>query len=199
MIFCARATRGRRLPSPGLMARPGVPVGGRVRKSRAVEDQSAPIPEESTSKLGGKGWVAWSSSCSRNAHDKNVLVQRAHSRINQATLEKEVWDLEDTRRVPSALPVWPVSLVPHVTHVSRQRNYARRKGQPRPLPSLSSPTHLIPTAKIECVGFLSKTWRKAGRFQAEIWRLSRINSVDCLHRQFSVSSLEWAHAVRVGS
>jgi hypothetical protein len=34
------------------MARLGVPVGGRVRKLRAVEDQSAPIPEEITSELG---------------------------------------------------------------------------------------------------------------------------------------------------
>jgi hypothetical protein len=33
-------------PSPGLMARLGVPVGGRVRKLRAVEDPSAPIPKE---------------------------------------------------------------------------------------------------------------------------------------------------------
>ena len=54
-------------PSPGLLARPGksiakqsegragekyLPVGGRVRKPRAVEDQSAPIPREITSKLG---------------------------------------------------------------------------------------------------------------------------------------------------
>ena len=53
MIFCARATRGLRRPSHGLMARLGVPVGGRVRKLRAVEDQSAPIPEETTSKLEG--------------------------------------------------------------------------------------------------------------------------------------------------
>ena len=30
-----------------------VPVGGWVRKLRAVEDQSAPIPEERMSKLGG--------------------------------------------------------------------------------------------------------------------------------------------------
>jgi len=66
MIFCARATRGRpstqlgtlslskaNSPRPGLMARLGlrraqssrVPVGGRVRKLRAVEDQSAPIPK----------------------------------------------------------------------------------------------------------------------------------------------------------
>ena len=35
------------------MARLGVPVGGRVRKPRAVEDQSAPIPEEIASELGG--------------------------------------------------------------------------------------------------------------------------------------------------
>jgi hypothetical protein len=48
----ARATRGRGLPSFGLMARLGVPVGGRVRRLRAVEDQSAPIPKEITSKLG---------------------------------------------------------------------------------------------------------------------------------------------------
>jgi hypothetical protein len=53
MIFFARATRGLRRPSHGLMARLGVPVGGRMRKSRAVEDQSAPIPEETTSELGG--------------------------------------------------------------------------------------------------------------------------------------------------
>ena len=53
IIFCARATRGLRRPSPGLLARLGVPVGGRVRKLRAVEDQSAPIPEEITSELRG--------------------------------------------------------------------------------------------------------------------------------------------------
>jgi len=57
MISCARATRGRGLPL-GLMARLGVPVGGRVRKLRAVEDQSAPIPEGTTSELGGRIYVA---------------------------------------------------------------------------------------------------------------------------------------------
>ena len=55
MIFCARATRGLRRPSLGLMARLGVPVGGRVRRTRAVEDQSAPIPEEKASKIGRIG------------------------------------------------------------------------------------------------------------------------------------------------
>ncbi|HJS66527.1 MAG TPA: hypothetical protein VJ760_04255, partial [Nitrospiraceae bacterium] len=38
------------------------------------------------------GGVAWPSSCSRNAHDKNVLVRRAQSRIDQATLESEIED-----------------------------------------------------------------------------------------------------------
>ena len=41
-------------PSLGLLARLGVPVGGRVRTLRAVEDQSALIPEETTSELGGR-------------------------------------------------------------------------------------------------------------------------------------------------
>ena len=70
-------------PSSGLMARPGksiakqsegrageeyLPVGGRVKKLRAVEDQSAPIPEKTTSELGGsgRGQTRWSP----------VLVQR---------------------------------------------------------------------------------------------------------------------------
>jgi hypothetical protein len=35
------------------MARLGVPVGGRVRKPRAVEDLSVPIPEKITKELGG--------------------------------------------------------------------------------------------------------------------------------------------------
>jgi len=43
------------------------------------------------------GRVAWSSSCSRNAHDQNVLVRRAHSRIDQATLEIEMGNWEDAR------------------------------------------------------------------------------------------------------
>ena len=77
----ARATRGRGLPSLGLMARLGVPVGGRVRRLRAVEDQSAPIPKEISSKLGGSIYI----------------VRCAHSRIDQATLEKETRNWEDAR------------------------------------------------------------------------------------------------------
>ena len=48
------------------MARLGVPVGGRVRKSRAVEDQSAPIPREITSKLGGITFTHSLRPCLRN-------------------------------------------------------------------------------------------------------------------------------------
>ena len=40
-----------------------------------------------TRDLRRMGRIAWPSSCSRNAHDKNVLVRRAQSRIDQATLE----------------------------------------------------------------------------------------------------------------
>ena len=45
--------------------------------------------------LGRVRRAAWPSSCSRNAHDKNVLVRRAQSRIEQATLENELRNLED--------------------------------------------------------------------------------------------------------
>ena len=43
------------------------------------------------------GRVAWPSSCSRHAHDQNVRVRRAHSRIDQATLENEIGNWEDAR------------------------------------------------------------------------------------------------------
>jgi|GEM_PF-1527286 len=77
MIFCARATRGRELPSPGLMARLGVPVGGRVKKLRAVEDQSAPIPEERTSELGWMGRTPTLVLCSRNARPEKEGGEKA--------------------------------------------------------------------------------------------------------------------------
>ena len=65
------ASEGWGRPSPGVRARLGVPVGGRVRKLRAVEDHSAPIPKERTSELGG---IIYN------------LIRRAHLRIDQATL-----------------------------------------------------------------------------------------------------------------
>ena len=51
------------------------------------------------------GRVAWPSSCSRNAHDKNVLVRRAQSRIDQVTLENEMGKWEDTRSRRSISPI----------------------------------------------------------------------------------------------
>ncbi len=50
------------------------------------------------------GRVAWSSSCSWNAHDQNVLVRRAQSRIDQATLENEMGKWEDARSGRSISP-----------------------------------------------------------------------------------------------
>ena len=44
------------------------------------------------------GWITWPSSCSRNAHDRNVLVRRAQLRIDQAIPESEMKD-EITRAV----------------------------------------------------------------------------------------------------
>ena len=52
MIFCARATRGRGRPSLGLMARLGVPVGGRVRKLRAVKGSLGRSPRGRYRELG---------------------------------------------------------------------------------------------------------------------------------------------------
>ena len=51
-LLCSR-TRGRGHPSPGIMARLGVPVGGRVRRLRALEDQSAPTPKRQRASLEG--------------------------------------------------------------------------------------------------------------------------------------------------
>ena len=51
-LLCGRKTRTMKLCSPGTRARLGALGVGRVRMSRAVEDQSAPIPEEITSELG---------------------------------------------------------------------------------------------------------------------------------------------------
>jgi hypothetical protein len=70
-IFCARATRGLRRPSHGLMVRLGVPVGGLGEKVARSGRSLSPIPEERTSELGGsgRGQARWSP----------VLVQRAVS------------------------------------------------------------------------------------------------------------------------
>jgi hypothetical protein len=53
------------------------------------------------------GRAAWSSSCSRNAHDRNVLVRRAQSRIDQAALENELegWANMCSRRSVSPHPL----------------------------------------------------------------------------------------------
>jgi len=51
-LLCSRNARPQKALARA-KARLGVSVGGRARKPRAVEDHSAPIPEERTCKLGG--------------------------------------------------------------------------------------------------------------------------------------------------
>jgi hypothetical protein len=68
LASCARATRGRGLPSLGLLARLGVPVGGRVRRLRAIEDQSAPIPEDTE-----RAWREHLNDASRLPRSRDVL------------------------------------------------------------------------------------------------------------------------------
>src|SRR5467141_3717083 len=81
--------------------------------------------------------------CSRSAHDQNVLARRpqwdqhgCHSGRGkaQASLEGSFGRMRVARyaqlEIHQAYLVWPLSLVSHVPHVSRQRNYARSKGQP---------------------------------------------------------------------
>jgi len=84
-------SRGIRKPSLGLMARLGVPVGGRVRKSRAVEDQSAPIPEEKVSKIGRMGQKRPGALHARRGWGRNdtradpLLPERARSECARST------------------------------------------------------------------------------------------------------------------
>ena len=77
MIFFARTTRGLRRPS--LEARSGSP-------------SRPPSREGKTSKLGGGRGSSHTGhpSCLQNAHDKNVLVRRTQSRINQAAPPKRM-------------------------------------------------------------------------------------------------------------
>lgn len=62
-------------------------------------------------------------------------------------------------------------------------------------PSLSSPTLLIPNTKRRMSRVFLQDHKKSGRFQDGSQRRNRINFVGCLHRQLSVSSLQWTHAV----
>ena len=60
--------------------------------------------------------------CSRNASDRNVLVRRAHSRINQATLENEMGNWKEARSGRSISP-----------HPQRRNEQAWREHVYRPM------------------------------------------------------------------
>jgi len=51
------------------------------------------------------GRVTWLSSCAWNAHDRNVLVRRAQSRIDQAILENELKDWGNMHSGRSISPI----------------------------------------------------------------------------------------------
>ena len=57
--------------------------------TRAVEAPRARPFGRGCERAWERSGVAWSSSCSRNAHTQKVLVRRAHLRIGQATLRRE--------------------------------------------------------------------------------------------------------------
>jgi hypothetical protein len=74
------------------------------------------------------GRVAWPSSCSRNAHDKNVLVRRAQSRIDDATLENEMGNWEDARSCEAFGRLCLFSSI-EARHHSTQAQYNSQKSQ----------------------------------------------------------------------
>jgi hypothetical protein len=86
MISCARATLGLGRPSPGLMARLGVPVGGRVRKSRAVGDQSSPTSREKVEGL-------WPLDARNGDHTRRLAKCLTHHVLNFAYRRHLEWFL----------------------------------------------------------------------------------------------------------
>ncbi len=76
------------------------PPGGSPREGEGEEERGGLLASgaRATRGLGRMGRAVWSSSCSRNAHDRKVLVRRAQSRIDQAALENE-WGIGITRAV----------------------------------------------------------------------------------------------------
>ncbi len=70
--------------------------------------------------------------CSCNARSRKTLVGHAQWETIYPPSREKVGRAR--LGIHQTYPVWPVSLVPHVPHVSRQRNYASSKGQPWPFP-----------------------------------------------------------------
>ena len=66
----------------------GMPTSRLPRRWEGMEPDDLLCSRNPRTQKGETG-AACSSSCSRNAHDRNVLVRRAHSRINQAAPRKD--------------------------------------------------------------------------------------------------------------
>ena len=83
--------------SEGRVGEKYLPLGGRVKKLRAIRINQAALEERNEIRARNGKEAARCPSCSQNAHDKNVLVRCAQSRVSQAVLEKEEGNSEDAR------------------------------------------------------------------------------------------------------
>jgi hypothetical protein len=81
MIFCARATRGRGLPSHGLMARLDVPAGGQVKKLRARREPACHISQCSEEEAG-EGSMDTPRVIGKNNPEKAHCPQFLHARTS---------------------------------------------------------------------------------------------------------------------
>ncbi len=114
------SSRLRCVPTVRYLSNGSADVKKRKKRARVEENSGVQKAWERCSRCGevktgmgcGEGPArkkkgpAWSSSCSRNAHDQNVLVRRAQSRINQAA-PKEV----GKRASLEGWRWWPVDLL----------------------------------------------------------------------------------------
>ena len=95
-FFPARCGRSR-LVRPHRLQSLVIRKAGGTPKARGRHGNQLPFVLAQRAASEGRDGVAWPSSCSQNAHDQNVLVRRAQSRIDQATLQNEMGKWEDAR------------------------------------------------------------------------------------------------------
>jgi hypothetical protein len=119
-------------PSPGLMARLGVPVGRRVRKLRAVGGQTGRPPGRRATSSEGE-WrdrLVWSL-CSQSPHDEAVVARCAQWRSHQPPHWIQVKSREisqSMRAVKDSLAAPPRSLS-DIAFVTRRRRCCQMHGR----------------------------------------------------------------------
>jgi hypothetical protein len=144
LVSRARATRGLRRPSPGLMARLGVPVGRRVRQLCAVGDQTGRPPGEKGYKLG-RGvarQLVWSL-CSQSPHDEAVVARCAQWRPHQPPrwLRVKSREISQSMRAVKDSLAAPLRSLSDIAFVTRRRRCCRCKAA-----GMGKPDELLPLA-----------------------------------------------------